>query len=66
MKIYKQNLKLLSKKLKGMLIVVTEQLMVHYKSKVCQWAIIGFTKLEGSRWSVTLGQNPFEDFPKVS
>ena len=36
-----------------MLIVVTEKI-VHYKSKV--WAMIVFTKLEGSLWSVALGQ----------
>ena len=36
-----------------MLIVVTEKI-VHDKSKV--WAIIVFTKLEGSLWSFALGQ----------
>ena len=46
-----------------MLIVVTEKI-VHYKSKV--WAIIVFTKLEGSLWSVALGQNLSEGFLKVS
>ena len=43
-----------------MLIVVTEKI-VHYKSKV--WAIIVFTKLEGSLWSVALGKS-FWKFPK--
>ena len=36
-----------------MLLVVTEKIVL-YKSKV--WAVIVFTKLEGSLWSVALGQ----------
>ena len=46
-----------------MLLVLTEQI-VHYKSKV--WAIIVFTKQEGSLWFVALGQNLSEGFLKVS
>ena len=46
-----------------MLIVITEQI-VHYKGKV--WAIIVFTKLEGSLWSVDFRQNLSEGFLKIS